>query len=130
LARLLTLHKTRKDRRLAHYLAKLLVPMMGMLSPGLLIPVPASEAGFRRRGYDQMILLTGELSRQVGVPSCPALGRKQGEIVLQKRIMGIESKEIVLLDDIYTTGKTSASCRKVLEEAYGIDPRVVTIAES
>lgn len=130
LARLLTLHKSRKDRRLVHYLAKLLVPMMNMIAPDLFIPVPASEGGCRQRGYDQMVLFSKELSRQMGIPSRPVLIQKKGAIVLLTRNMRIENKRIVLLDDIYTTGKTSSDCRKILKETWGIDPFVVTIAES
>jgi competence protein ComFC len=130
LARLLALHKSRKDHRLVHYLAKLLVPMMSMIEADLLIPIPASQAGRRQRGYDQMVLLSMELSRQTGVPTRPILIRKKGTVALMKRSMKIESERIILLDDIYTTGKTSSDCRKILRDAFGINPFVVTIAES
>ena len=130
LARLLALHKSRKDHRLVHYLAKLLVPMMSMMDPGLLVPIPASQGGFRQRGYDQMLLFSMELSRQIGVPTCPVLIQKKGTVGLIKRSMRIKNKRIILLDDIYTTGKTSSDCRKILRETFGINPFVVTIAES
>lgn len=130
LARLLALHKSRKDYRLVHYLVRLLVPMMSMIEADLLIPIPASQAGRRQRGYDQMVLLSMELSRQIGVPTCSILIRKKGTVGLMKRSMKIESERIILLDDIYTTGKTSSDCRKILRDAFGMDPFVVTIAES
>ncbi len=104
--------------------------MMSLIEPDLFIPVPASSEGFRQRGYDQMVLFSKELSRQMGIPSRPVLIQKKGAIVLLTRNMRIENKRIVLLDDIYTTGKTSSDCRKILKETWGIDPFVVTIAES
>lgn len=77
-----------------------------------------------------MVLFSKELSRQMGIPSRPVLIQKKGAIVLLTRNMRIENKRIVLLDDIYTTGKTSSDCRKILKEIWGIDSFVVTIAES
>ena len=75
--RLLTLHKSRKDRRLVHYLAKLLVPMMNMIAPDLFIPVPASEEAVVNRDMIRWCCSPG-IEPANGIPSRPVLIQERG----------------------------------------------------
>ncbi len=102
--------------------------------PQLLVPVPSSPARVRQRGYDQSVLLARVISRQTGIPTAEnvlertvntALMRgmtvrerqKNTENAFHVKGNSVESKSIMLIDDIYTTGATMDACARALRRA-------------
>ena len=97
--------------------------------------VPLSARRLRRRGYDQARLVAEELAAKRGVP-CAALLRKirdnpaqSGTGSPEKRRANVagaytavnesafRGKEILLIDDVMTTGATISECARVLKTA-------------
>jgi len=104
-----------------------------------LIPIPASRARLRKRGFNQTELLTKEielldsgtmftvntrvLKKIIDVPSQTSI-KERGKRL--KNIQGcfavmrpelIHGKHIILIDDVYTTSGTLQEAKKVLEKA-------------
>lgn len=92
-----------------------------------IVPVPASASGLKRRGFDQMKLI----ARKIGLPWTPALKRKadieQKSLSRKDRINEMDKmfsiskeisdcceKNIILIDDICTTGTTMFSAMDAL----------------
>jgi ComF family protein len=102
--------------------------------------VPISGERFKVRGFNQSKLVAGKLSKMSGIPYIELLKRNSGNIsqkdlnrsdrismsdnqfsILEKNITG---KNILLIDDILTTGSTLEKCAKILkgagaEKVYG-----------
>lgn len=99
----------------------------------LIIPVPISEERKKIRKYNQSEVLACELLesgkvvtdillRPQDTPHQTGLGRKNRETNLKgafkvKDKLKIKNKNILLLDDIYTTGSTLNECAKTLKDA-------------
>ncbi len=99
----------------------------------VLTPVPISAGRMRERGYNQSLLLARAAARVLEIP-CVELLEKVSEnqtqhlLSLEERRKNVRhvyrvkngkamQKEIILLDDIVTTGYTLAECAATLREA-------------
>lgn len=119
----------------ARYLSHVLAPLIEVEDNGydLIIPVPLSEKGFKKRGYNQALLLAEELSQRLNVPvatdvlkknnsakSMASLDKKQrrknikGLFYFDKKLCG---ETVLLVDDICTTGETLRACSHELKRA-------------
>lgn len=118
------------------------------LSPDVIIPVPISAGRMKKRGYNQSALMARRLSRLWQVPvDEKALVRKKETQLLRslnpadrrlalagafelslKGTAAVRDKEVMLIDDIYTTGATVDSCSKILKEAGASKVYVLTLA--
>ena len=94
--------------------------------------VPISARRLRSRGYDQVELLCGAVSRELGIPSEALLvkfrdNRANSDLKTpaerRANVLGvykvpegadIRGKRVLLLDDIVTTGATASECARVL----------------
>lgn len=135
---------------LAPVLGRLMVEPLKRLAgnqPAVLVPVPLDPFHHRRRGFNQAALLATELSRATGLPSVEALGRRsasrrQAGSGRKQRVENVHGAfywrptarvpagNIILIDDVLTTGATAAACTIVIVEA-GYDCRgVVTFARA
>lgn len=114
----------------------------------LLIPVPLHRWRLWHRGYNQSALLAREIVKQVRRPiavdglqrirptrSLGGLGRKDRRAVLKGAIRvnsrwrnRIEDRDIVLVDDVLTSGATTDVCVKVLKAAGAKSVRVACFA--
>lgn len=142
--------------RLAGLLCSYLAPLIPR--GAVVVPVPASPRGRRRRGYDQVERLAVELKRHHGVSVLRALtrtrGREQklldfdersrnlaGAVLLARRfstpgaarmwVRGLPATvphHVVLLDDVFTTGATVNECARVLRRAGAGRIDAVTLA--
>lgn len=96
----------------------------------VLVPVPTSRATLKGRGYNQAQLLAEALGAWLTIPVATNLLVKikkttsVGKSGMQRRISKQvfqwagetdENRQIVLIDDVYTTGSTVAACRSVLQ---------------
>ena len=100
-----------------------------------IIPVPISKKRKKERGYNQSLLIAREISRKANIgleTKClykikntieqSKLNKEEREKNAQnvyelKNGQIIENKEVLLLDDIYTTGNTVNACCEVLKKA-------------
>ncbi len=114
-----------------------------------IIPVPLSKIRFAERGFNQAELLARSLSEQTGLV-CD--GQSLRRIIhTEKHRVGmdnkarqesvkkafevayprlIESEDILLIDDVFTSGSTVSSCAKVLKEKGANKVYVLTIARA
>ena len=110
--------------------------------------VPISRARLRRRGYDQAMLLAMSLGRRLGL-ECEGLlvkvknnraqslsgsreNRKANVSGVYRAAEGadVSGKNILLVDDIVTTGSTLGECAKVLRKAGAASVTALTLARS
>ena len=113
-----------------------------------IIPIPISSKRMNERGYNQSELIADDIVKQITECECitdcliknkniieqSKLNKEQR----QKNIQGVYilknkekliNKEILLIDDIYTTGSTANECCKVLQKAKPKKIDVFTIAK-
>lgn len=112
----------------------------------LIIPVPASRGSLKQRGFSQTELLARQISRCLKVPMNSGILTRvkdtpnQRELTREEREKNllsafdikdkrkIEGKNILLVDDVYTTGSTIRECTRMLLEAGAARVSVVTWA--
>ena len=110
----------------------------------LIIPVPLHKVRLRERGYNQSKLIADELSRLLSIPvktnlirtknnkSQTGLNRKERiknvlNIFEVKEIEDLKEKNIILVDDILTTGATLNECTRVLKMSGAGNVNVLTV---
>lgn len=146
-SRAVVLLKDGCERRYAEPLADLLAATArGWLAPGdVLVPVPASPAAVRRRGFDHALDLARALSARNGAPVVRALASRSGA---DQRALGREERfanrreafrlvegtrlppSAVLIDDVFTTGATLDAAARVLLTAGMAEVRALAVARS
>lgn len=119
---------------------------MSQLSGGeLLVPVPVHKWRLLRRQFNQSALLAQALGQKTGlevdllnlqrVKHTPhqlgksAKARRRllaGAFNINKNVFS--GRDVVLVDDVWTTGSTAAACAKVLKKAGAKSVQVCTIA--
>jgi competence protein ComFC len=135
---------------LRHVLADFLIETFTddriLISPvHAIVPVPLHPTRRRDRGYNQSAALAEIVSRRLSIPVYPCLKRRvptlsQTQFDREERMQNlrdafllrenspVHGKNLLLLDDILTTGSTLAECAKVLREAGAHSVRAVTVA--
>jgi ComF family protein len=116
--------------------ARMPVPIAGQALP-LLVPVPLHRWRIWQRGFNQAALLARQLARlgkgEVLVdglrrpkrtPSLGGLGREARDAALagaiglhRGRAAQIAGRDVILIDDVFTSGATSRACMAALEAA-------------
>jgi predicted amidophosphoribosyltransferase len=146
--RCLIAYKERRWRSLAPVLALALVkalgglvPALGAAEPLLLVPVPASRAALRSRGFDHVALLVQSAVRlmpstiraqwswspllypvrrvadQAGLPAAARARNVAGSLALRpgpRRLVAARASRLVLVDDVLTSGATLAEAARAL----------------
>lgn len=104
------------------------------LNPDVLIPIPLHKSRLKKRGYNQAVLLADGLGKKLGIPVRNDVLVRSGKTTVQKRLGAqerqnnlkkalkigsdvVKLKNIVLIDDIYTTGSTINSAASCLRDA-------------
>lgn len=116
----------------------------------LIVPVPMHKRKERRRGYNQAALLAKSVSESLGKPFYPDLLIRTEDTTpmsgLSKEMRyenvknvfrtadwvqnKVYEKTVLLVDDVYTTGSTAESCRKVLMGSGAKKVHTLTFAAS
>lgn len=125
--------KYRNARDMADPLASLLLDCWRQTDwqPDLLVPVPLHRRRKRERGYNQSEILAKELGRVMGIPVAadtvrrvrytrPQIGLSAAE--RQQNVEGafrchpgsLRGKQVLLIDDVFTTGSTLRACASVI----------------
>ena len=113
----------------------------------IILPVPLHKKRFKERGYNQSKLISDILAQKFGVQTFDDVLVKikntlpQGKNLLhdrRKAIKGaffvenpdkIRGKNVLIFDDIYTTGNTANECKKIIEESGAKSVEILTIAK-
>lgn len=116
------------------------------LNQTLLIPIPLAGRGLRRRGYNQSALIARELARLASLALAEGILVKiketpaQMSLNRQERLRNLEGAfavsqaeqiagcDIILIDDVITTGATMREAAKVLKQAGAKSVLAVAIA--
>ena len=143
---LIYFYKFRAKRTLAFFFAEMLNAYLSRKKKDLsVIPVPSARSNVRKRGWDHIREIAFVLHNRYGVPVLTCLERKgkvtqkglsskdrftniMGKIICTHPHKLIGIKEVVLLDDIFTTGATANECTRVLLDNGIKKVSVVTIA--
>lgn len=136
------------ERRYAGVLAGLLAEAVDdgwLSSEDVLVPVPASPAAVRRRGFDHALDVARALSRECGVPLVRAL---RSAASADQRVLGREQRfanrasaftlapgtpvppRAVLVDDVFTTGATLDAAARSLLTAGAEEVRALAVARA
>jgi len=114
-------------------------------SDTILIPLPMHLKKRRERGFDQAAVMAKALSEATGLPLAKILERihdtpPQSGLHPQQRIENVigafrlkpgstvADKNIILVDDIYTTGASLNECARVLKSAGASNVYAMTLA--
>jgi ComF family protein len=119
-----------------------LEPLTGRVS---LIPVPLGARRVRERGYNQSERIATELARRIGAPVRTDLLRRTRETGTQTALTpearranlagaftagNVRGLEVVLVDDVFTTGATLGSAAEALAAAGAASVDGVTFARA
>jgi len=150
---LITRFKFRQHAELAMALAGLLadsVPARLASDAQLLIPMPLSSARLRERGYNQAWELARRLGRQLDIEAQPdllqrwrdtphqvGLSRQQRETNLRDALWvdpaqapRIDGRQVVLIDDVMTTGASANAAAHALRRAGATQVQVWVVART
>lgn len=115
----------------------------GWPRPAAVVPVPMWWGRRLRRGFNQAELLARELAAVIGSRPVAALGRRRGSPQAgrgrrQRRLLSRSSflarrpvaGDVLLIDDVLTTGATAAACARTLRAAGADGVYVLTLART
>lgn len=132
-------------------LSKLFASLLCQTTPknfDCILPVPLYLKKLQQRKYNQSALIAIELSKLLHIPCYLDVIKKPFETPSQtelskskrkknvkgaftvSRIPKILNKNILLVDDVYTTGATVNECKKVLIRAGAANVIIATLAKS
>lgn len=109
----------------------------------VLVPVPLSQEKLQTRGYNQSELVATEIGKILNIPVSTALRRvvhttSQSKLTRQARqemvrgVFELDRKlvksDVILIDDVLTTGSTAAECTRILLDSGSRTVGVLTIA--
>jgi len=147
--RIIVLYKDNNERRLASVLAKMIVdalPDEWAQWADILTWIPVDNKSYRRRGFDHAEAIARLVAEQCALPLHALLKKKpckdQRRLNREDRINNIresfsvaqladgESSNVLLLDDVFTTGSTLEAATLKLMESGVEEVRVVCIARA
>ncbi|HAW85081.1 MAG TPA: ComF family protein [Spirochaetaceae bacterium] len=142
---LLSAYKSHGRRSLAGFFAACLATALaGRLVPFCLVPVPPRPGKIHRSGWDQVEELGRWLVRRYRLPVCRCLRRLKGGVqqktldaaarrvnmagrfVLARKLP--EGRELILIDDVSTTGATLEACAIALRTAGALQVSAIVLA--
>ena len=147
LAEAIKLFKYKKKVHVGRALAHSIIPLSPPLEKGnFVMPVPLHPSRLREREFNQSAILASVIGERLGIPVLTDIllrerhTKPQVELDMKERkknVVGaftvqnkelIIDKDIILVDDVYTTGSTVNECAKALKKNGAKKVCVVTIA--
>ncbi|RPJ44220.1 MAG: ComF family protein [Candidatus Latescibacterota bacterium] len=134
--------------RLALGLSRVIEDDPVLRAADLLVPVPLTRSRLAERGFNQSLLLARAASRRVGIPVGPEAARRRGPSCSQTKLSPagrrenvkgcfrpgrpelVRGKNLVIVDDVLTTGATVRELAGVLFEAGAGSIAVATVARA
>ncbi|HTY12752.1 MAG TPA: ComF family protein [Candidatus Omnitrophota bacterium] len=131
---------------LGRMMVKYLSRHLNMSGIDLIVPVPLHRNRFTQRGFNQAEVLSHELTRHYGVPTVSGMLFRVKETAPQfdlpraerfKNVRGafevkgkgmLKDRNVLLVDDIYTTGSTVSECTRVLKDGGARNVHVLTLS--
>lgn len=126
-------------------LAEIMVPRIPCPLDGYLVPIPTATRRVRARGYDQAVLLARALSQKWSLPYLSVLARqgqqrqlgasrvqRQSQLASAyrvKRTSAVAGKQIILVDDVLTTGATVEAVAKLCMQHGATSVSAITFAQ-
>ncbi len=121
--------------------------MQHPMSADVVVPVPLHAARLRERGYNQAALLTREMARRVGLvvdertlirqrATAPQVGldasQRKGNVrdAFRCSSNSLTGKQVLLVDDVCTTGATLEACAVALYEGGARGVQALTLARA
>ena len=113
----------------------------------IIIPVPIHKKRYKERGYNQTELIASRIAEKLGISIAKDVlikeinNKPQSELTKLEREQNtknvyriqneqkIKNKNILIMDDIYTTGNTVNECSKMIKQAGARQIAVLTIAK-
>ncbi|MDR1712845.1 MAG: double zinc ribbon domain-containing protein [Coriobacteriales bacterium] len=143
-ARMIVAYKDRSERRLAPILAELLcevIPGPWLRTASLITWIPADRKALQRRGFDHMEQIAVNLAEISGRPALRLLDKRQSadqrQLSRQQRAENMAEAftlaqppppEVLLIDDVLTTGATLDVAARALKSAGAEKVWVATVA--
>ena len=134
------------SRSVAPLLAADLSRAVGSHEAALLVPVPVHKKRLQQRGFNQSFLLAKPLAKALHLPLVPQALRRtrldppQSSLGRRERLSGprgafaahplVNGHEIVLVDDVMTTGATLREATRILLGAGAARVRIVVLART
>lgn len=113
----------------------------------IIIPVPIHNKRKWKRGYNQSSLIARKISKKLNImyeEEClkkiintapqskmnkEARSRNAKDVYIVKNKQKIINKNVLIFDDIYTTGATANECKKILKQNGANKVGIITIAK-
>jgi ComF family protein len=146
-AQCLSAYKSGGRRLLSGFFAERLLSVYREKHEGLpLVPVPARRESLKKRGFDQIQLICHEMKKRGGPDFLPLLRRSKktreqktlskeerkknltGSIFPALRLPPALPEDVLLVDDVFTTGATANACAEALKNMGVKKVYVLTIA--
>lgn len=134
--------------RLGQLMSRHCYRIMDMTALSVIIPVPLHPRRLRERGFNQAVLLSKHFAARWSIP-LDALNLMRSRYTLSqtnldrdsrfenvrgcfhlKKCSSVQEKNVLLIDDVYTTGSTVKECAGVLMANGAASVSVVTLART
>lgn len=115
-------------------------------APRLVVPVPTTRARIRARGYNQAAVLADVVASRLDLPWTEALvrgaasesqtsldpGARRANVrgAFSPSVRDLEGRDVLLVDDVLTTGATACEAARVLMDAGAASVALVTFARA
>jgi ComF family protein len=153
LRELIQLYKFQKRRLLFRTFVELLVAHRAryILDHELLLPMPLSRSRYSERGFNQCHLIAAGVAKRLGIPFFGDILRRKGHARPQSSLRSrearmanmtdrftvkgkwqpyIEGRNVLLFDDVMTTGATASRCAEALYGAGAGNVDLLTLGRS